>query len=56
MRNLIIFITAKTVPADGAPIEEVFDPRRVRQLEMKRSDLPGHRDGSDPFFPEVTVE
>ena len=56
MRNLIIFITAKTVPADGAPIEEVFDPRRVRQLQMQRSDLPGYRDGSDPFFPEGTVK
>lgn len=56
MRNLIIFITAKTVPADGAPIEEVFDPRRVRQLQMQRSDLPGYRDGSDPFFPEGAVK
>jgi type IV pilus assembly protein PilQ len=53
IRNLIIFITAKTVPADGAPIEEVFDSRRVRQLEMRRDDLPGYRDGSDPFYPIV---
>ncbi|MCC6415147.1 MAG: hypothetical protein IT582_04480 [Opitutaceae bacterium] len=48
-RNLIIFITAKSVSADGAPIEEVFDSRRVRQLNMTRDELPGYRDGSDPF-------
>ena len=24
--------------------------RRVRQLEMKREDLPGYRDGSDPWI------
>jgi len=50
-RNLIIFITAKTISAEGASIEEVFDSRRVRQLKMKRDELPGYRDGSDPFLP-----
>ncbi len=53
IRNLIIFITAKTVNADGAPIEEVFDSRRVRQLQLRRDELPGYRDGSDPFLPPV---
>ncbi|MBS0632885.1 MAG: hypothetical protein JSS11_13300 [Verrucomicrobia bacterium] len=48
--NLIIFITAKSISADGAPVEQVFDSRRVRQLEMKREDLPGYRDGSDPWI------
>jgi type II secretory pathway component GspD/PulD (secretin) len=58
MRNLIIFITAKTVSPDGAPIEEVFDSRSVRQMQMRRDELPGYRDGSDPFLPpaEVRVE
>ena len=50
--NLIIFITAKTISAEGASVEQVFDSRRVRDLELKRSDLPGHRDGSDPFISE----
>jgi len=50
-RNLIIFITAKTVSPEGASIEEVFDSRRVRELNMSRKDLPGYRDGSDPFLP-----
>jgi type II secretory pathway component GspD/PulD (secretin) len=49
-RNLIIFITAKTVSAEGATIEQVFDTRRVRQLNMRESDLPGYRDGSSAFI------
>jgi type II secretory pathway component GspD/PulD (secretin) len=47
--NLLIFITAKSVPADGAPIEEVFDPRTIREMKLQRNELPGYRDGSDPF-------
>ncbi len=47
--NLIIFITAKSISADGAPIEEVFDSTRVRQLDMKREELPGHRGETAPF-------
>lgn len=50
--NLIIFITAKTVSADGAPVEQVFDPARVRQLGLRREDLPGYRDGSSPYVTE----
>lgn len=41
--NLLIFITAKTVTADGASPEEVFDPRAVQAVGMSREDLPGHR-------------
>lgn len=53
MRNLIIIsITAKMVSPNGAPIEEGFSSEAVRQLRMKRSDLPGYREGSDPFLPE----
>ena len=48
--NLIIFITAKTLSAEGAPIEQVFDSNQVRNLNMQREDLPGHRDGSNPFL------
>ncbi len=48
--NLIIFITAKTLSSDGAPIEQVFDSDRVRQLQMRREELPGYRDGSNPFI------
>ncbi len=47
--NLIIFITAKTLSAEGATVEQVFDSERVRGLNMRREDLPGYRDGSNPF-------
>jgi type II secretory pathway component GspD/PulD (secretin) len=49
--NLLIFITARTVSADGAPIEDVFDPRAVRSMGIREDELPGFRDGSDPFGP-----
>ena len=47
--NLIIFITAKTISAEGASVEQMFNSERVRGLDLKREDLPGYRDGSDPF-------
>jgi len=51
--NLLIFITAKTVSADGASPEEVFDPRAVQAIGMTRDDLPGNRTakGTDLFAP-----
>jgi type II secretory pathway component GspD/PulD (secretin) len=50
--NLVIFITAKTISAEGAPVEQVFNSEEVRRFQMKRTDLPGYRDGSDPFISE----
>jgi type IV pilus assembly protein PilQ len=49
--NLLIFITARTVSADGASPEEVFDPRAVQAVGMSREDLPGNRapKGTDLF-------
>ena len=49
--NLLIFITAKTVSADGASPEEVFDPRAVQATGMTKEDLPGYRTpkGSDLY-------
>jgi type IV pilus assembly protein PilQ len=56
--NLLIFITAKTVSADGASPEEVFDPRAVSAVGMSRDDLPGFRSakGSDLFAHPVPYE
>jgi type IV pilus assembly protein PilQ len=51
--NLVIFITAKTISAEGAPVEQVFNSEEVRKFDMKRSDLPGYRDGTDPFRDET---
>lgn len=48
--NLIIFITAKTISPEGASVEQVFNSQRVRDLEMRREDMPGYRDGSSPFI------
>jgi type II secretory pathway component GspD/PulD (secretin) len=50
--NLVIFITAKTISAEGAPVEQVFNSKEVREFHLKRSDLPGYRDGTDPFVDE----
>ncbi len=50
--NLVIFITAKTISAEGAPVEQVFNSEEVRAFHLKRSDMPGYRDGSDPFEDE----
>ena len=55
-RNLLIFITAKTLSAEGAPPEEVFDPRMIRELNLSRDDLPGYRGGPDPFLPTTPAE
>lgn len=49
-QNLLIFITAKTVKPDGAGVGEIFDPRATRAMQLTKDDLPGSRDGSDPFY------
>lgn len=49
-RNLIVFITARTVKPDGATVGEIFDPRMVRKMQLSKDELPGYRDGSDPFY------
>lgn len=55
-RNLLIFITAKVVSAEAASVEDIFDPRQIRDAQLKRSDISGFRDGSDPFIPETAPE
>jgi type IV pilus assembly protein PilQ len=49
--NLLIFITARTISPGNASVSDVFDPRTVRAVELKKDELPGYRDGSDPFAP-----
>jgi type IV pilus assembly protein PilQ len=51
--NLVIFITAKTISAEGAPVEQIFNSKEVRDFQLRRSDLPGYRDGTDPFINET---
>jgi len=56
--NLLIFITAKTVSADGASPEEIFDPRAVSAVGMGHEDLPGYRapKGTDMFANPAPLE
>ena len=49
--NLIIFITAKAINAEGASPEEIINPNQLRGLGLRRDELPGYRDASDPFLP-----
>ncbi len=41
--NLLIFITARTVSADGGAPEDVFDPRAITATGITRDELPGYR-------------
>lgn len=54
--NLIIFITAKAINAEGASPEDVINSEQLRGLGMRRDELPGYRDHSDPFLPAKPVE
>lgn len=53
--NLLIFITAKIVSAEAATVQEIYDPRQVRDAELKKSDLPGFRSQDPAFLPEVVL-
>jgi type IV pilus assembly protein PilQ len=55
-QNLLIFITARTVKPDGGTVGEIFDPRMVREMKLNKDELPGFRDGSDPFAQPVPPE
>lgn len=54
--NLIIFVTAKSVSSEGGAIEQVINSDQVRQLNLRREDLPGYRDGSDGFVKALPPE
>ncbi len=41
-RNLIVFITAKTLNPEGADYREVVDPRMFDAMGLEDSDLPGY--------------
>ena len=41
-RNLIIFITAKTLNPDGSSYKDVFSPTMLNTMGIKSSDVPGH--------------
>lgn len=42
-RNLIIFITAKTLNPDGSTYREIIDPRKLDEMGIIESELPGYQ-------------
>jgi type IV pilus assembly protein PilQ len=42
-RNLIIFITARTLNPDGSTYRDIVDPRKLDQMGITPSDLPGYK-------------
>jgi type IV pilus assembly protein PilQ len=50
-RNLVVFITAKTLDNETPAVEEIFDSQSIRDMELRRADLPGHR-APGSAFPE----
>jgi len=48
-RNLVVFITAKTLDNETPAVEEIFDAQVLRDMQLKRSDLPGHRSPGSAF-------
>lgn len=49
--NLLIFITAKVVSAEGAPLEDVIDPRQIEEMKLNHKDLPGFRKNDGLLLP-----
>ena len=54
--NLMIFITAKALSAEGAPVGAIFNSPDVRELQLTPQDMPGYRDGGNPFVPPAPPE
>lgn len=48
-RNLIIFITAKTLDNGEARADEVFSPELLKGAEIEKKDLPGQREAVPAF-------
>ncbi len=42
-RNLIIFITAKTLNPDGSTYRDIIDPRVIDQMGLIPADIPGYK-------------
>lgn len=46
-RNLVIFITAKTLDPDGSTYQDVIDPRTIDRMGLVKSDIPGYQPGAE---------
>lgn len=45
-RNLIIFITARTLDPDGSTYRDVIDPRQINRMNITADEIPGYTDRS----------
>jgi type IV pilus assembly protein PilQ len=52
-RNLLVFITARTLSPEGGSYQDVFDPRAIKDMNLGREDIPGYRSNIDPFAVET---
>ncbi len=48
-RNLLVFITARTLSPGGGTYQDVFDPRAIKDMNLRRDEIPGYRSNIDPF-------
>lgn len=54
--NLLIFITAKVLSAQGGTTQQVFDPRQIKDAGLHEHDLPGYREEKSALLPESEAE
>jgi type IV pilus assembly protein PilQ len=52
-RNLIIFLTAKTLNPDGATFRDVVNPNLMLRTDITDEEIPGYYDRSHPNVPGV---
>ncbi len=52
-RNLIIFLTAKTLNPDGATFRDVINPNLMLRTDITDEEVPGYYDRSHPNVPGV---
>ena len=55
-RNLIIFITAKTLNPDGSTYRDIIDPRVINQMGILPSDVPGYQVPQDQIATYERIE
>lgn len=55
-RNLIIFLTARTLSPDGMTIEEQVDPRMIHNMGLRREEIPGYRPEIEMWPGEGKIE
>lgn len=55
-RNLIIFITAKTLNPDGSTYKDIIDPRVIDRMGIVPSELPGYQLNSSEMSALRTLE